>query len=279
MSPSTPPTPATASPSCSRTRRCASCSPSSASLAELPAGDADVICLDRDREAIARQPDRPARADGHAGESRVRHLHLRLHGQTEGRDDPPPRARQPPLLDARPARRHRARCGAGRHLPLLRHRRPRIVPAAARRRPCRHRAAGGGEARQAPRRAHRRPPARPSCRPRRRRGGCSSSRAGRATRACTSSAAARRSPRAWRGNCFGAGHAPDEPLRPDGDDHLVHPPRGGARGASRSRSGGRSRTRRSTSSTATGSPSRSACRGSCTSAATGWRAATSTAPT
>ena len=67
-----------------------------AALAAVRASTVPVVCLDRDADWIAGRPTTPPPCARDAGRPRLRHLHVRLDGQAEGRPDPAPRARELP---------------------------------------------------------------------------------------------------------------------------------------------------------------------------------------
>ena len=69
-------------------------------LGQLPPYAGRVLCLDRDLSLLAAQPDTDPPCRATAREPRLRHLHLRLHRQSQGRDDRARQRRAPVLGDA-----------------------------------------------------------------------------------------------------------------------------------------------------------------------------------
>ena len=67
----------------------------SALRAQLPDCDARIVCLDADWGAIARQPTTAPAVALDPQQRRLRHLHLGLHGNTQGRQRHAPERRQP----------------------------------------------------------------------------------------------------------------------------------------------------------------------------------------
>ncbi len=77
--------------------------------ASLPPGHAQVVCLDTDWPTIARHPTEPPAVEADPEQLAYVIYTSGLHGQAEGRPDPPPRARELPQHDAREAGPDRAR--------------------------------------------------------------------------------------------------------------------------------------------------------------------------
>ena len=77
-------------------------------LGQLPPYAGHVLCLDRDPSLLAAQPDTDPPCRATAREPRLRHLHLRLHRQSQGGDDRARQRRAPLLGDAALVRLRRA---------------------------------------------------------------------------------------------------------------------------------------------------------------------------
>ena len=131
-------------PSCWRTPACRCSSPRSGSCRPSRRRCRTSSCLDSGL-AGRRRAGRRARRAASRPEPRLRHLHLGLDRPAQGGDDPAPRHRQPPALDAGGLRADRRRPGAPEDAVQLRRLGLGVLLAAARRR-----AAGRGAARRPP---------------------------------------------------------------------------------------------------------------------------------
>ncbi len=102
-------------------------------IAAVPADGAAVVAIDRDASSIAGYEASDLGISPDPIRSRLRDLHVRVDRTAQGCRGRAPRTHQPARIDAAPTRAQGRGCPARGDHDVLRHRRPRTVPAAYRR--------------------------------------------------------------------------------------------------------------------------------------------------